>query len=565
MSRHDLDLADIQGNILRAYGRYGFPFARYYILGIKSGRAAEGRAFVDRVRPRVTSAVRWNTGPNANAADAVPAPDSTLNIAFTFYGLLALGLPTPTLARMPPEFIDGMAARSYILGDEGPNAPEHWDPIWRKGATPRADDEGNGKIAAVDDTGEIHIWISINARDPDHLGAAHDWLMGAIAEHAIGVQLLTGHGPDNAPYQDASALFQRDAEGNPVPSPKEHFGFTDGIGNPVFSGQYEPQAEARLVLGRGKLMPDQTWAPLATGEFLLGHADESQELPPVAPPWELTRNGSYMVFRKLHENVKSYLGYISGQSRLYARVMGMDPDDETHLEIARETMMAKMAGRWTDGIPLMAAGSYEEWQQLRREWDDIPALQATRARTPEQQARLDTYRRMLIDFTYGDDKDGTKCPYGAHIRRANTRDMLDPMLTSPDPSERTGSSLNKRRRILRRGLPYGASDPDNPTDDGEHGIIFIAVCASLGRQFEFVQQQWMQYGLDFNVGNDTCPLIGNHDGKTKFVITADPQGDKPPVICANMPQFVTTRGGDYFFIPGLNGLRMIAEGSVDPT
>ena len=141
----------------------------------------------------------------------------------------------------------------------------------------------------------------------------------------------------------------------------------------------------------------------------------------------------------------------------------------------------------------------------------------------------------------------------------NTSDSFDPA------HPLAGSALNKRRRILRRGLPYGAFD-ENAPDDGDQGVIFIVICADIFRQFEFVQQQWIQYGLDFNVGNDTCPLLGNHDEKTsKFVIASDPDSKKPPFVCPAMPQFVNTRGGDYFFLPSMTALRMIAMGTVDPT
>src|SRR5260221_11793576 len=92
----------------------------------------------------------------------------------------------------------------------------------------------------------------------------------------------------------------------------------------------------------------------------------------------------------------------------------------------------------------------------------------------------------------------------------------------------------------------------------------MAIWASLFRQFEFVQQQWMNYGLDFNVGNDTCPVIGVRGGDAKFVIAADPTSDNPPFICANIPQFVTARGGEYFFLPSLTALQLLAMGTVDP-
>ena len=96
-------------------------------------------------------------------------------------------------------------------------------------------------------------------------------------------------------------------------------------------------------------------------------------------------------------------------------------------------------------------------------------------------------------------------------------------------------------------------------------MIFMAIRASLFRQFEFVPQQWIQYGLDFNVGNDTCPVIDEHGKGDKFVIASDPELGKPPYICANPPPFVTTKGGEHFFIPSLTALRMIAMGVIDPT
>jgi hypothetical protein len=108
-------------------------------------------------------------------------------------------------------------------------------------------------------------------------------------------------------------------------------------------------------------------------------------------------------------------------------------------------------------------------------------------------------------------------------------------------------------------------------DSAEHGIVMLVVCASLFRQYDFVQQQWLNYGLDANAGNDTCPLVGNHasgDGhgpKAKFVIPSDPQTGRPPFVVEGLPQFVETRGGEYFFVPSMTALRMIGMGTIDPT
>ena len=80
-----------------------------------------------------------------------------------------------------------------------------------------------------------------------------------------------------------------------------------------------------------------------------------------------------------------------------------------------------------------------------------------------------------------------------------------------------------------------------------------------------MQQQWINYGLDANAGNDTCPIAGNRKGDAKFIIPVDPKGGETPFICADIPQFVEMRGGDYFFMPSLTALRMIGMGTVDPT
>lgn len=539
-----LNLADIQGNIIRAYGGYGYPIARYLCLHINNGAA--GRTFVDAVRQNVTTAERWERGERTySGTDAAPRPPVTINIAFTFRGLLNLGLPTRTLRQLPAEFIDGMAARAEILGDVGASDISRWDTIWRESA-------GDDAPVWEPRPKAVHIWVSLNSQADEHgepvpaLEERTQWIRGLCKASKGGVELLSGHGPEQADFQAAKALMTTN-DGRQVPSGKEHFGFSDGIGNPVFVGQYEPRIEAQRVIGRGKLLPDQTWAPLATGEFILGHADESQEIPPAAPPADLMRNGTFMVYRKLHQNVASFQSYIERMAQRYGKIMGVGQEE------ASQTVRAKLVGRWSDGVPLLAAPTYPEWQAFNQRWAGH-----------ERQATLE-YAQALNDFKYADDPHGLKCPITAHIRRVNTRDMLDPALVSGAPSKRSGSALNKRRHILRRGQSYGRFDPKVNADDGEHGIIFMAVCASIFRQFEFVQQQWVQYGLDFNAGNDTDPLVGNHDAEAKFVIASDPASGKPPFICDQLPQFVTTRGGDYFFIPSMTALRTIAMGVVDPT
>jgi deferrochelatase/peroxidase EfeB len=559
-----LNLSEIQGNVTRAYGRFSFPFARYFFFRIKKPQA--GRDFVEAVRHKVTTAARWD--------DENQKPFCTTNIAFTFMGLWALELPVRTLQGMPDVFAEGMRARANMLGDrdqtkteaDDPNWDEDWDPIWK-------DNRKVGLQGAED----VHIWISINARpaslqtptEPhEDFEARTAWLMDLVEASSGGVELIRKNGKaGDKPWQEASAVFD-DFGGAVLPTPREHFGFTDGIGDPVFEGQYPPDREKVAVLGRGKRV-DGKWKPLAAGEFVLGHADESQELPPTSKPHEFMRNGTFMAYRKLHENVATFHEVVEDESQNYARIMDIS------IEEARETILAKMCGRWSDGVPLSVIPGYADWIAFGQErgWRDketgafLKTVDGWKAhtgyiRSPE-----------ASDFRYADDMAGFKCPAGSHLRRVNTRDYLDP-LNDASFDEKTGkqprnpkatSALNKRRRILRRGLPYGPPWSEEKTDETEQGVIMLIMGASLFRQFEFVQQQWIQYGLDFHQGNNTCPMLGNHEHHKRHVIPADPASGKPPYIMSKLKTFVECRGGDYFFVPSMVALRMIAMGIVDPT
>ncbi|MFQ3664802.1 MAG: hypothetical protein SNJ79_02020, partial [Sphingomonadaceae bacterium] len=329
-------------------------------------------------------------------------------------------------------------------------------------------------------------------------------------------------------------------DGATGPLPTEHFGFNDAIGDPVFLGQYPGGAEWQKCRGQGAMDGAGTWRPLATGEFILGWPDESQEVAGMPMPLDFARNGTFFCYRKLHQDLVAWDDWVESRAALLAGVWGI-PD----LEQARETLLAKMAGRWRDGVPLVRASTWSQWQEAR-------AKLAAMSRA-EQTA-------YLTEFGYREDRSGLKCPVTAHIRRSNTRDALDPLWDAEKPEGRLGSALNNRRRILRRGLPYGGRDDP----DGEHGIVLLAYCADLFRQFEFVQQQWLNYGLDFDAGNDSCPIVGAHREGGRFVIASEDPA-KPPFIAGGLRPFVTTRGGDYFFQPSMTALRMIGQGLVDPT
>jgi Dyp-type peroxidase family len=457
-----LDATDIQGFVLRGYA---LPFARYMFLEIRD--PGKGREFIDTLLGQITTGEHWDAG----------KPEWTLNIAFTHKGLVNLNLPDVSLLSFPAEFIQGMKARNEILADTGKNGPERWDAVWR---------EGN-----------VDIWLAVNAKTAETLDtkcAELEKLMAATG----GARMIDA--------QNAGALF---IDGKFTPN--EHFGYRDGFGNPDFLG-----VERDTQPGQGKLTDDGKWVPLATGELLLGYADEAGELPVAPIPHLLASNGTFMVYRKMHQNVKTFRDYLEQKGKQYAG--------------GKEKLAAKFIGRWRDGTPV----------ELSPDAPD-PALVHDKEHN--------------VNFTFGSDLEGARCPVGAHIRRTNPRDAFG-----------FNGRLINRRRITRRGLPYGPYVPESQevNDKDEHGIIFMALNASLFRQFEFVQQQWVEYGNDAHLGNDKDMVIGNHEGKGRYTIQGSADAKNPPFVCGGLPNFVELRGGDYFFLPSMTALRMIAAGKVDP-
>lgn len=266
-------------------------------------------------------------------------------------------------------------------------------------------------------------------------------------------------------------------------------------------------------------------------------------------PHLLSMNGTFMVFRKLHENVGSFNRYI--------QEVGKD------FPGGSEALAAKMAGRWRNGAPMALFPTEAEANAFASELETARVKAKAAATELERQRAQEYYltlRKKLTGFNYDSDIGGQKCPMGSHIRRANPRGCLE---YGVKDAFATPGALDNRRRILRRGLPYGTvTDPTS--DEGEHGIIFMAINASIERQFEFVQQQWINYGNDFKLANEKDPLLGNHHGNEDFIIQGSGP-DNPPFFCRNIPRFVATRGGEYFFVPSLTAIRMIACGLVDPT
>jgi Dyp-type peroxidase family len=442
-----LDRPNIQGFVVRGYR---LPYAGYLFLRIDD--AARARAALGEFLPQVITAEHWTD-----------KPASGINLAFSFRGLRALGLDERTLDAFPPEFRGGMAARAQVLGDVGDSAPEHWEAPFRDASA--------------------HVLVMVSAKDA-----------AALAERGERVRAAIGRagGASVVGAQDGAAL-----EGG-----REHFGYADGFAQPAIEGSgFEPQP------GEGAAEKDG-WRPIRPGELLLGYPDEQGAITPAPPPDGFGVNGSFLVYRKLRQDVAAFRRMLADAAALY-------PGGE-------ELLAAKIVGRWRDGTPLDASPD-----------------------RPDPELARDSRRTNAFD--YAGDPDGLRCPVGAHVRRMNPRRSL--------PFD---GKLVNRHRIMRRGITYGDSLPPGTDDDGkDRGVIFMCLQASLARGFEFVQSQWANGGNAFRLAQDQDVIVGPHDtqGPAKMTVPG-----RPPFFLGPLSRTVTMRGGEYFFTPGINGLRHLAEG-----
>ncbi len=439
-------LADIQGFISSGYGHLS-PAAYLFVQFHDEGQA---QRWLRRLVPAITSARPWPVAPNGVKVK----PPVTLNIAFTADGLAAVGLPPQVLNTFPPEFQEGMASpiRSRILGDT-----EESDPVeWELG--------GTGKPP-------IHAVLLVHAASDAGLEAACraqrtllDDAAGGVVELPASMQI--GYRPDGD---------------------HEAFGFHDGIAQPSIAG----------ISGDG----------VPTGEFILGYQnhfeiipptpvvpaelDRGAVLPPLANPYHASQglrdlgiNGSYVVYRKLQQDVAGFWQFMKRES-----VRSTGAADASHMI----WLASRCVGRWPSGAPLVLAPHADDPRAGDRD-----------------------------DFLYGDDPDGLACPLGAHIRRTNPRDVIKPYATAQS------LSMSEAHRLLRRARSFGPAlfdpsilvDPTNlagrqallelAADGDARGIHFFCVNASIRSQFEFVQQTWCNNPRFGGLNDNKDPILGDN-------------------------------------------------------
>jgi Dyp-type peroxidase family len=453
---------DMQGPVLTAYPH--LDRATYLLFRITNDHHAQD--WLRRLLPALTPALKnirrqipramgaSAAGPSVQDEEKAPC----VNVALTYSGLLALirakGWTPSGFAAPFVERIDGSCHRQRILGDTGGSVPTGWR--WGGSHQP------------------IDILLMVFAKDDAALNAT-------VARYA--------------PHPGLELRAQVPAVSFTAMDGHEHFGFVDGVSQPILTGSHDAERfpESRHLT--------------ALGEIVLGYPNAdgiTPVVPSITPSDDFGKNGTYLVARQLEQHVREFW-------KFFLRKTGGD-------DVAAEQLAAKAIGRQRDGTPLVPYTSRED-----------------------------------NEFGFAEDQHGYGCPMGAHIRRANPRDTFD-----NNNVLRASAIASNRHRILRRGRAYGSTHADDPQNALERGLMFLCLNGDPERQFEFIQQDWINNSGFAGLLDERDPLVGDHQREKTFTV----QGLPSPARVSGFSRFVTVRGGEYFFLPGLRALTRLVDGHV---
>ncbi len=473
------------------------PFAHlpYGVALLLDASAAPGAAWLRALLDPARGCLRV-TDATGKDVDELGAAVGCCALTFTAPGLSLLGLDAAVLETFAQPFIEGMHTlnRRRRLGDALLDPPTRARrPLWGGNA-----EKANPDAVVCERT--VHAAVLLYHETADKLAAYAAPVRGCLT--ASGVTIV---------HELSLSLMFDDST---PPLSREHFGFADGISQPV------PFGDA-IVTDAGLAYPAHPVHAVATGDLLIGHINAHDEpspgptmpataagaaLLPAAPGLSgfvsLGLNGSYLVVRELSQDVDAFWRSMADA----ARQLG-------HSNAA--WVAERVVGRTKDGVVL----------------SEVPP-----AATKDGPGN---------DFLYFDDDAlGNHCPLGSHVRRSNPRDGL-----APDAgSKATLLKSANNHRILRRGRKYAAYDvPDAPSLPG---LLFMCLNTDLERQFEFVQQTWLMNPSFAALFDEHDPLLGP---ASPFTIPADPLRLRP-----NIATFVQLIGGEYFFLPSLPALAFLA-------
>lgn len=442
-------------------------------------------------------------------------PDSMLNIGLTYNGLSKLNVvKQKDLGKFPPSFRNGPWS-----GDPQKSLTDKYDENsdpkkWWQG-------ENNSKNEA------LHCIVHAYALSSNLL----ENIISEITNSAINNGL-----EEIIPLANNKRLYQTIIEDNPH---KVHFRYTDSIS--------QPSAQNSGVSG---FNPN----PQDLNNFLVGYNTGSISQPgPIdrSSAGTFAKDGCYNAFRVLYQDVFTFNQFLKNQVIEFKEELSFLGFNDQQLE---EWFAAKLCGRWRNGSPLI-------------NYPDQPGEDTSASISDNNfgYAELDSFPPNNPNNTEVKDdiKSSISCPFSSHIRVSNTRNQ--------NLKEKEGGT--GAPRLIRRGVPYGASLDNNANEDDQkdRGLIGMFLCGNLSNQFERLYG-WMNLNNFsdqpiFNVSNPPQDaLIGNRalvgknvNGYAGVVGSFEiPLSNGKNIIIPELPQFLATRGTAYCFLPSMNSLAQIA-------
>lgn len=289
----------------------------------------------------------------------------------------------------------------------------------------------------------------------------------------------------------------------------EHFGYVDGVSQPLFLKD-EVDEYMRYHGVDAKTGKNLHFNPAAAKELVL-----------IADPYAPAENkknafGSLFVFRKLEQHVK---GFKEAEEEIGKQLYKDDNDEEK-----RELAGAYLVGRFEDGTPVTLS---------------------------DEEGLIGSGR--FNNFNYDGDKEGNKCPFFAHIRKVNQR------------KQDAGNKETHNYIMARRGITYGHRNVDTATDpcpeqmpEGGVGLLFMSFQQSLEDQFEFIQKKWANDPSFPQKNTGIDPIIGQQEKKQSMLYRFPKEhGSAERSAPLSFEQFVSMKGGEYFFAPSLSFLQSL--------
>jgi len=532
-----IDLDDVQGNVYPGFNKDHQTFRFLEISDVPQARLALAELIPHVAR---SSAVRaYGEARSIIKAQNIGGPSGLtatwMTIALGYTGCAKLFTPSLADGLGEGAFKAGLAIRSPLLGDPLDAAARGHPSNWIIGAT------GSPPI-------DLIMTIAGDRReDVDAYASFIDQLLAAYAA------------PDGLP---ALRPVRKDLKGDTLGGDlngHEHFGFKDGISQPGIRGRLAASPETFItprIIDSSSPLANRFGRPgqvlLWPGQLLLGQPRQNGQDPdipleplPLAAEW--LRNGSFMVLRLLEQDVPGFWA----QMRSYANQVLSATDD-----LSTDWIASRVVGRWRSGAPVTRTPAV-----------DNPNLVIDNRVSNDFGFRFDG---VAIPLVAGEtplphlplsraDPNGMLCPFAGHIRKVNPRD---------DAVEQGSPNDTLVRMIARRGVPYGTrfADPRHAVSDGsERGLIFVSYQASIERQFEFLMQQWVNGDDAPHAGSGRDAVLGHHLPQGDMLTTSFDVFDKADAghTVAQTVDYITPRGGGYFFTPSISALTTLATGNLN--